>query len=84
MSAITITYVNVNVTSQRIGKAPGLLLTLSALNDPVAIVHIPVDLADTYSTHLYWSLMDAPGLSDEFFNVTSNQIEVGEPGVLAQ
>jgi hypothetical protein len=49
----------------------------SALNDPVAIVHIPLELAPAYATKLYWTIDSASLDSAEFFNVTSNRLEVG-------
>jgi hypothetical protein len=47
-----------------------------ALHDPVAIVHIPIHLAERCSTKLYWTVDNARSLSSEFFNVTSNAVEV--------
>jgi hypothetical protein len=52
-------------------------LTSSALHDPVAIVHIPTSSAPDFATKLYWTIERAPVESSEFFNVTSNCIEVG-------
>ena len=51
----------------------------SALNDAVAIVHIPVSLCPIYTTQLYWTIYNAPTESAEFFNVTSNRIEASCP-----
>ncbi len=48
----------------------------SALDDPIAIVHIPVSSSSDHTTELYWTIMEAAAESAEFFNVTSNRIEV--------
>lgn len=50
---------------------------ISALSDTVAIVDIPVSLCGEYTTQLYWTVGRAASESEEFFNVTSNRIEVG-------
>jgi hypothetical protein len=50
-----------------------------ALNDPVAIVHIPIHLDESVATTMYGTVDSAPGLSNEFFNVTSNAVEVRYP-----
>ncbi|RXK35772.1 hypothetical protein M231_06958 [Tremella mesenterica] len=52
------------------------VVTITALNDPVALVHIPIHLADSYTTKLYWTIIKAGDLSAEFFNVTSNRVEI--------
>lgn len=51
-------------------------LTSRTLSDPVSIVHIPVDRSEDYATRLYWTIDTAATNSGEFFNVTSNQVEV--------
>ncbi|WVO17240.1 hypothetical protein L204_104932 [Cryptococcus depauperatus] len=48
----------------------------SALDDPVAIVHIPIELVEAYTTKLYWTLDGAARDSPEFFNITSNRVEL--------
>jgi len=48
----------------------------SGLTDLVAIVHIPVSHLPNYETRLYWTVLHASRHSDEFFNVTSNRIEI--------
>lgn len=48
----------------------------SALAEAVAIVHIPVTQSADYSTKLYWTINRATDESAEFFNITSNQVEV--------
>jgi hypothetical protein len=68
MPAISITWVTYNLTPPR--------LTIRALSDPVAIVHIPVNRSEDYATKLYWAICQASTHSAEFFNVTSNQVEV--------
>ncbi|TYJ56446.1 hypothetical protein B9479_002849 [Cryptococcus floricola] len=52
-------------------------ISITALEDPVAIVHIPIalTLADAYTSKVYWTLDAAERLSPEFFNITSNRIE---------
>ncbi|RSH90866.1 hypothetical protein EHS25_010042 [Saitozyma podzolica] len=50
-------------------------IQITALNDPVAIVHIPLELAPAYATKLYWTIDSASLDSAEFFNVTSNRLE---------
>lgn len=52
------------------------MLTNRALAEPVAIVHIPVNHSIDYSTRLYWTINRATDESAEFFNITSNQVEV--------
>ncbi|WVQ84389.1 hypothetical protein IAT38_006541 [Cryptococcus sp. DSM 104549] len=51
-------------------------IAITALCDPVAIVHIPISLADVYTTKIYWTLDCAEHSSPEFFNITSNRIEM--------
>ncbi|ORX37131.1 hypothetical protein BD324DRAFT_650742 [Kockovaella imperatae] len=51
-------------------------ITIVALQDPIAIVHIPIIHADTQSTRLYWTLEHAGEGSSEFFNITSNCLEI--------
>ncbi|KAL1405831.1 hypothetical protein Q8F55_007509 [Vanrija albida] len=51
-------------------------ISISALADPVSIVHIPVDVAQAYATQLYWTINRAPADSAAFFNLTSNRIEI--------
>ncbi|ORY22035.1 hypothetical protein BCR39DRAFT_562461 [Naematelia encephala] len=58
-------------------------ISIRALDDPVSIVHIPVELSDKYASNIYWSIIDAPALSDEFFNITSNRIEIAIFGSVA-
>jgi hypothetical protein len=75
MPAIQITYVP---SVRRPGDTVrSLTPPCSALNDPVAIVHIPLDLAPAYATKLYWTIDSASLDSAEFFNATSNRLEVG-------
>jgi hypothetical protein len=53
------------------------------LANPVAIVYIPLNLSDRHSSDLYWSLIAANKESGEFFNVTSNCVEVShDPHIL--
>lgn len=49
-----------------------------ALADPVAIVHVPVNISQQHESRIYWSINNAHSLSEEFFNVTSNRIEVSD------
>ncbi|WVQ73309.1 hypothetical protein IAR50_002877 [Cryptococcus sp. DSM 104548] len=53
-------------------------ISITALDDPVAIVHIPIALtaADAYTSKIFWTLDAAERLSPEFFNITSNRIEM--------
>ncbi|WOO83324.1 uncharacterized protein LOC62_05G006852 [Vanrija pseudolonga] len=51
-------------------------ISISAIAEPVSIVHIPVDVAQAYATQLYWTINRAPVDSAAFFNLTSNRIEI--------
>nr|ODN92340.1 hypothetical protein L204_05439 [Cryptococcus depauperatus CBS 7855] len=51
-------------------------IVITALDDPVAIVHIPIELVEAYTTKLYWTLDGAARDSPEFFNITSNRVEM--------
>ncbi|WVQ96291.1 hypothetical protein IAU59_003395 [Kwoniella sp. CBS 9459] len=57
-------------------------ISITALTDPVAIVHIPITLAPSYTTKIYWTLDRAAAESGEFFNITSNRIEMAIFGSL--
>ncbi|OCF44307.1 hypothetical protein I317_01752 [Kwoniella heveanensis CBS 569] len=57
-------------------------ISITALTDPVAIVHIPITLAQSYTTKIYWTLDRAAAESGEFFNITSNRIEMAIFGSL--
>ncbi|ODO05097.1 hypothetical protein L198_01784 [Cryptococcus wingfieldii CBS 7118] len=61
-------------------------ISITALEDPVAIVHIPIalTLADAYTSKIYWTLDAAERLSPEFFNITSNRIEASGSLLMAQ
>ncbi|WWD18759.1 hypothetical protein CI109_103214 [Kwoniella shandongensis] len=51
-------------------------INITPLTDPVAIVHIPIFLIHIYTTKIYWTLDRASEESPEFFNITSNRIEM--------
>jgi hypothetical protein len=53
---------------------------LRALDDPISLVHIPISPQSDVSAHssrIYWSIERAAAESPEFFNITSNRLEVG-------
>ncbi|WVQ65411.1 uncharacterized protein L199_003587 [Kwoniella botswanensis] len=57
-------------------------IVISALSDPVAIVHIPISLSEVYTTKIYWTIDRSSVESAEFFNITSNRIEMAIFGSL--
>lgn len=56
------------------------MILLRALDDPISLVHIPISSTelsvDTYSSRIYWTVERATEESQEFFNITSNRLEV--------
>ncbi|WWC96468.1 hypothetical protein V866_003336 [Kwoniella sp. B9012] len=58
-------------------------IVITALSDPVAIVHIPISLSELYTTKIYWTIDRSSVESAEFFNITSNRIEMAIFGSLA-
>jgi hypothetical protein len=55
------------------------LLILSALDDAISLVHIPISAEgeeDEQLSRVYWTIEHAISESEEFFNITSNRIEV--------
>ncbi|WVW85011.1 hypothetical protein I302_107047 [Kwoniella bestiolae CBS 10118] len=57
-------------------------IVITALSDPVAIVHIPISLTERYTTKIYWTIDRSSVESGEFFNITSNRIEMAIFGSL--
>ncbi|WRT68067.1 uncharacterized protein IL334_005042 [Kwoniella shivajii] len=57
-------------------------IVITALLDPVSIVHIPISLAHIYTTKIYWTIDRSYTESSEFFNMTSNRIEMAIFGSL--
>ncbi|WWC88370.1 uncharacterized protein L201_003281 [Kwoniella dendrophila CBS 6074] len=57
-------------------------IVITALSDSVAIVHIPINLTHVYSTKIYWTIDRSNVESSEFFNITSNKIEMAIFGSL--
>ncbi|OCF75343.1 hypothetical protein I204_04198 [Kwoniella mangroviensis CBS 8886] len=57
-------------------------IVITALSDPVAIVHIPISLSEVYTTKIYWTIDRSSVESAEFFNITSNRIEMAIFGSL--
>lgn len=57
-----------------------LLIFRRALNDPITIVHVPLHNAhaapDTHASAIFWTLERAAAESVEFFNITSNRVEI--------
>ncbi|BEJ10691.1 hypothetical protein CspHIS471_0101130 [Cutaneotrichosporon sp. HIS471] len=51
-------------------------VSITALHDPVSIVHVPVGAAAASSTKIYWTLDRAVADESEFCNLTSNRIEI--------
>ncbi|KAK4688294.1 hypothetical protein P7C73_g1819, partial [Tremellales sp. Uapishka_1] len=52
------------------------VISITVLSDAVTVVHVPVHLSSRYSTKLYWTIDRAAQVTPEFFNVTSNRIEM--------
>lgn len=64
-------------TGGRRGVAFSMELTRRALDDAVAIVHIPVDShVERHASDIFWTIERATQDSVEFFNITSNCVEM--------
>ncbi|KLT42669.1 hypothetical protein CC85DRAFT_285393 [Cutaneotrichosporon oleaginosum] len=51
-------------------------VSITALHDPVSIVHVPVSAAPAAATKIFWTLDRAVADESEFCNLTSNRIEI--------